>query len=487
MSEQAKGRFERSSASVRQIGVIRLIKEHQREFVEEGGPDREAEDIQLALSAGLSAAKVRAIWGPVKGRAAEPPEEEPSEEPSGGAPDGAFKSDTAQPEIERNAQVAGAVERRLRGLIGRKELERVLRLEPGERVERLRGLLVETFGEPKFDVDKSPRGFAQSMANALKTVDQFGRMGLRCRYDIFHDKLIIGMEGAAQDAFPGFDRIAGDVDKIVLRMRMEALRAFGFDPGATPMREAIELACLDNVFNPVLDYLDGLRWDGRPRLNGWLTTYCGAKATELNGSIGRKVLVAAVRRIRLPVCKFDFTMALENPMQGLGRGTALRVLAGDENFSDAPIIGDDKREQQELIKGVWIYELGELEGMSRVNSGKMKAFLSRQCDSARPAYGRVRVDRPRMCVFVGTTNDDEYLTDPTGNRRYWPVFVEGAIWSPEAGRLLIDLEGLKRDRDQLWAEAAAVERSGEPLHIPERLWGVAEIESPELKEARCYG
>jgi hypothetical protein len=427
-------------ASDRQLGIIRLIKEHLREFVESGGPDKEADDIQLAIAAGLSTAKVRSLWGPAKGR---------------------------QPEEDGNS---------LSGLVGPQEFQAILRLGAKEREGKLRELLVQRCGVPDFDEKKSPTGAAQSLANAVKAVDRFANMGLRCRYDIFHDKLIVEMEGGASLAFPGFEKLAGDVDKITLKMRSETLRMWGFDPGSTHMREAIELACLDNVFNPVLDYLDGSRWDGVPRVNRWLIDYCGARDTDLNQSIGRKVLVAAVRRVRQPGCKFDFTLVLENRRQGLGRGSALRLLAGDENFSDAPIIRDDKREQQELIKGVWIYELGELEGISTVNSTKMKAFLSRQYDSARPAYGHVRIDRPRMNIFVGTTNDDKYLIDPTGNRRYWPVFIQGVVWSGEAQRMLIDLEGLRRDRDQLWAEAAEIERGGEPLHIPERLWGVAEIE-----------
>jgi predicted P-loop ATPase len=445
-----------ADASVRQIGVIRQIKENVREF-ENGGPDTEADDILLAISAGLNVEKVRAIWGPAKGKKADV------------APDGALKNPEPQPKVDESEKS------RLTGLVSGAELQAILRLDAKAREAKFRKLLVEKCGTPDFDEKKNPVG-AQSLAHAIKCVDRFSQMGLRCRYDIFHDKLIIEVRGGAEVAFPGFDKLAGDVDKIVLKMRHEALRAWEFDPSSTHMREAIELACLDNCFNPVLDYLDGLRWDGVPRVDRWLTTYMGAKATELNSEIGRKVLVAAVRRIRRPGCKFDFVLVLENERQGLGRGTALRILAGDENFSDAEIIRNDKREQQELIKGVWIYELGELEGLSAVAAAKLKAFLSRQFDSARPAYGHVRVDWPRQCIFVGTTNEVDYLNDTTGNRRIWPVWIDGVVWSEEAQRMLIDLAGLRRDRDQLWAEAAQIEEGGEPLHIPERLWGVAEIE-----------
>jgi predicted P-loop ATPase len=134
-------------------------------------------------------------------------------------------------------------------------------------------------------------------------------------------------------------------------------------------------------------------------------------------------------------------------------------LAGDANFSDAEILSADSRGQQELIVGVWIFELSELAGLRKTEVEKVKMFASKTCDSARPAYGRSRVDRPRHCIFVGTTNDAEYLQDATGNRRFWPVLT-GAI----------DLAALRRDRDQLWAEAATAE---EELTIPRELWPAA--------------
>jgi predicted P-loop ATPase len=147
----------------------------------------------------------------------------------------------------------------------------------------------------------------------------------------------------------------------------------------------------------------------------------------------------------------------------------LKILAGgDENFSDAEIIGCDKKEQQELVQGVWIYEIGELEGMTKHDVTSVKLFLSKTYDRARPAYGRTRVDRPRRNIFGGTTNDNKYLRDTTGNRRIWSVDL--------SGKGLIDLEGIARDRDQLWAEAAAIEASGEALALPSTLWSIASIE-----------
>jgi predicted P-loop ATPase len=158
--------------------------------------------------------------------------------------------------------------------------------------------------------------------------------------------------------------------------------------------------------------------------------------------------------------------------QGQGKSTLFQILAGgDENFSDAEIIGDGKKEQQEAVQGVWIYEIGELEGMAKRDVTSVKLFLSKTHDRARPAFGRARVDRARRCVFAGTTNDDKYLRDTTGNRRVWPAKTQG----------MIDLEGVRRDRDQLWAEAAAMEARGEPLTLPSELWDAAsEVQQDRL-------
>ena len=222
--------------------------------------------------------------------------------------------------------------------------------------------------------------------------------------------------------------------------------------------------CLKNTFDPVKDYLAGLRWDGVKRLDRWLSTHLGAEDNPLNRAIGRKMLIAAVRRVREPGCKFDQIIVMDNSQQGAGKSTAIRILAGDENFSDQEILLCGQKEQQELLSGVWFYELGELSGLGRADLNRLKTFVSRQVDRARPAYGRSRVDRPRRCIFIGTTNDSEYLRDPTGNRRFWP-FTPGTI----------DLQALRRDRDQLLAEAAAAEASGETLTLPEELWPEMEI------------
>jgi predicted P-loop ATPase len=264
-------------------------------------------------------------------------------------------------------------------------------------------------GPQHFQHSKSPTGIATSFENALVAIKL---LKVECRYDVFHDKIhVVNLSNVAiSESVEGFEQIA-------LLLRRKVLLEWGFDPGKQLMEDALRLECLDHTFDPVREYLDGLKWDGVPRIDRWLVRYCGCDDTALNRAFGRKWLVAGVRRVRQPGCKFDTMLVLEG-YQGQGKSTLFLVLAGgEENFSDAEIIGDDKKEQQEAVQGVWIYEIGELEGMTKHDVTAIKLFLSKTHDRARPAFGRARVDRARRCVFAGTTNDDKYLRDTTGNRR----------------------------------------------------------------------
>lgn len=302
-------------------------------------------------------------------------------------------------------------------------------------------------------------GFVQKPSSSVippslsNTIAALNELRGSFRYDVFHDRMIV--------RHPELDK-RGELtfDDTCLVLRTMVAGEYGFEPSRETMADAVRRLCVENSFDPVRDYFDGLEWDGVARVDRWLTMYLGARDDALNRAVGRKVLVAGVRRVRRPGCKFDFCMVWEGP-QGAGKSEACRALAGSDGlYSDNPILAAGTKEQQELVAGVLIYEIAELKGIRRAEVEQVKVFFSKTHDSARPAYGRSRVDRPRRCVFIGTTNDKQYLTDDTGNRRFWPV---------EVGE--IDLEGLRRDRDQLWAEAAAMETGGEVLTLPRELWG----------------
>lgn len=294
-------------------------------------------------------------------------------------------------------------------------------------------------------------------------VTSLRRLGVQLSYDLFrHRRMVAGV--MVEDHAGAVD------DNVCTVLRDEIISRFDFDPGLENVMQAVNSLCLENRFHPIIDMLGGLRWDGVPRLASWLSVYLGARDNELNREIGTIMLVAAVRRVRQPGVKFDEIPVLEGP-QGSGKSTALQILAGDGCHSDQEILTLDSKAQIELMEGVWIYELGEVEGLNKAEVNKIKAFASRQEDRARLAYAKIPVSRPRQNIFIGTTNEHKYLRDQTGNRRFWPI---------ETGA--IDLTALRRDRDQLWAEAAELEASGRSITLPKELWELAAVEQAQRLE-----
>ena len=243
-----------------------------------------------------------------------------------------------------------------------------------------------------------------------------------------------------------------DADALASRLRLNSLH--GVDFPNPLIHDAAELVARDNAFHPVREYLTGLKWDGRCRINEWLMRYLGAVTShggdcrQYLGSAGSMWLMGAVARVMDPGCRFDYVLIFEG-RQGAYKSTALRILGGDWTLDTPIIIGD--KDAFQMLRGKWIVELAELDSLNKAESTKAKAFFSSPTDTYRASYGRRAADVARQCVFAGTTNEEAYLRDSTGNRRYWPVL---------ATTILPD--DLRRDRDQLWAEALVQYQEGIP-------------------------
>jgi predicted P-loop ATPase len=219
---------------------------------------------------------------------------------------------------------------------------------------------------------------------------------------------------------------------------------------------AIQTVARENPVHRVRNYLHALNWDGKPRLDTWLTRYLGVEDSPYVRAVGDRFLISAVARVEQPGCKADQVLILEGP-QGILKSSALQALANPW-FSDR-ISNVSSKDAAMEVAGRWLIEMSELDALTKASNSAIKSFVSRRSDRFRPPYGKHVVDQPRQCVFAGTINPLEgYLNDPTGARRFWPVVCGD-----------IDLETLVRDRDQLWAEALARFQDGMPwwLDTPE--------------------
>jgi predicted P-loop ATPase len=212
--------------------------------------------------------------------------------------------------------------------------------------------------------------------------------------------------------------------------------------------QAIELVARDRSYHPVQEYLLGLQHDRLFRLDTMLSTYFGTEQSEYTKLVGRNMMIGAVARIFEPGCKVDTVLTVEGP-QGLKKSTSIKTLFYPWFSDDLEEFGSKDASMQ--CAGVWCIEVGELDAMSKTEVSKIKAFISRTDDRFRPPYGRRVIERPRGCIFIGTTNESGYLKDATGARRFLPVKATK-----------IDIEGLQRDRDMLWAEARELYDAGLP-------------------------
>jgi predicted P-loop ATPase len=290
-----------------------------------------------------------------------------------------------------------------------------------------------------------------NLDNATRVIAKHPDMQGRFWYDEFHQKVMA--KG------PPVHELGDDDVLDVTKWMQQAigLRAMADDL----VRKAIAYAASKDKRCEPLQWLESLQWDYTPRLYRWFAEYLGTKDTPYTRAVGRNFLRSAVARILKPGCQVD-TMPILEGHQGIYKSQAIRILGRPWTAVTHEQV--TSKDFFVVLQGILIMEIDEFESFGKADTARIKGVLSTQMDRYRTPYGRLAQNHPRRAVLVATTNEETYLKDVTGARRFWPV---------RCGK--IDLVALERDRDQLWAEAAAEVKAGEEWwHMPDETKGEQE-------------
>lgn len=293
---------------------------------------------------------------------------------------------------------------------------------------KLLDLLYTTDGQGK-------KMYTQNTENMCRILRKLPEFSERFRFDAFRNAYEL------RDFKTEEWRDYEDTDAIDLQIRISILFPVFQKVGKEMMYDAIMKVSKEHEFDSAADFIRSIKWDETPRLDTWLTEVYGVPADVYHRAVGSNWLKGLVKRIIMPGCKFDYVLVLEGK-QGSKKSTSLSVLGGDWHVETT--MSTESKDFFMQFQGKCIVEFSEGETLSRTEVKRMKAIITMQSDKFRPPYGRVSIDFPRRCVFAMTTNQEEYLKDETGNRRWLPV----AVKVPQA-----NVEWLAMNRDQLFAEA----------------------------------
>ena len=203
--------------------------------------------------------------------------------------------------------------------------------------------------------------------------------------------------------------------------------------------------------NCVKEWLDTLEWDSQPRIDKFFSDCMGSKDDEYSDCASHNFWLSMVARVYRPGCKVDNMVVLEGE-QGVGKSTALQIVAGEAWFAEQHESATNPKAFAEILQGKLLIEISEMDAFRQAEVNRVKQTISCPSDRFRPSYGHHAVDHPRRCVFVGTTNKDDWNKDETGARRFWPIRCSGEI----------NLDAIRENREQLFAEAVFRFNAGEP-------------------------
>ena len=292
------------------------------------------------------------------------------------------------------------------------------------------------FPDWKARIQHGDRGPKRNLTNLILHLRGIPKLGRNLRFNELSNQ--VEWNGKAIE----------DSDLIDIRLVIEAE---GFQPNDKDIKGAVERVARETAYNPIVEYLERLIWDGTARLDLWMIRLLGAPDTPFVRMVSPKVMISAVARAMQPGCKVDTVLVLEGE-QGIKKSSAIAALFGEQYTAESVSLFDQHNKMVMAMMGAWVVELAEFVAIARSHHASVKGLISMRRDKVVLPYAKLASTHPRRCIFFGTINPDAsgYLTDATGNRRYWPVSVTA-----------INMEGIISRRDQLWAEAVHRYRAGE--------------------------
>lgn len=294
-----------------------------------------------------------------------------------------------------------------------------------------------------------------TLGNALLVLTESTTWAGALVFDAFAGRVRITKPTPAE---PALEEPQWWTDEMGDRVRVDLETKYDMALARETMAHAIRLAAEQNTVHPLQAYLSALVWDKKKRIDTWLVDHIRVKDEPHVRAMGAAWMISAVARAFEPGCQVDYVLILEGG-QRAGKSTVIRALMPDLAWYLETSVELGNKDAYHVIRNKWIVELAELDSVARGDASKIKAFITSKIDTYCPRYGREAIDQPRGCVFIGSTNEQEYLKDETGGGRWWPVWSAATIEDP------LRPDDVAAIRDQLWAEAVFRYKSAEPWHI----------------------